>query len=349
MTDLETEALPSSVGLVLWRHTPGGREVCTLDLEGRAVLPKGIVLEGENELEAARRLACNLCDASTEDEIHVIAPTCDIGRVSWWQMRWAGPSRVEPAQRNAELYWFDTAEATIYLARLGERELLRGHPLPIWRRALHQLRRPQRARAQRANWRQIDERARIRELPEENGARLRGEVLMQRVVDAAALSDHGAAREVRAELHRLELQARPEQATALARAAEVRQAAAQELQLHRDRVALGLVLAAALAAVAVLGPHEDQWLMLTLFGLIGGACSALRAYSALPALLRPVLGSVAANLVHAFLSGSTLVQFSPAGWLLTAFAAGFAERWLSRPQPGGPSPPGPEPRDREPS
>ena len=336
MTDLETEALPSSVGLVLWRHTPGGREVCTLDLEGRVVLPKGIVLEGETELEAAQRLARELCDASTEEELHLFPPASDGGKVSWWQMRWAGPSRLEQFHRTAELDWLDTGEAAIYLARVGERELLRDHPLPLWRLALNRLGRPQRARAQRATWRMTDDRARIRELPEEDGAQLRGETLLQRVVDAEILGDHRTAREVRAELHRLELKARPEQATALARAAEARQAAARELQLYRDRVALGLVLAAALAAVGLFGPDEDLWLMLTLFGVIGGACSALRAHSALPVLLRPLLGGIAADLAYALLMGSTHVELSRPASFLCAFAAGFAERWVSRPRQTGP-------------
>lgn len=338
MTDLETEALPSSVGLVLWRHTPGGREVCTLDLEGRAVLPKGIVLEGETELEAAQRLASELCDASTEDELHLIAPAPDTGRISWWQMRWAGPSREEQLHRTAKLDWLDTEEAAILLSRLAERELLAGHPRPVWRQVLDHLRRPQRARAQRETWRLTDDHARIRELPEEGGAQLRAETLLQRVVDAETLGDHRTAREVRAELHRLELQARPEKATALAQAAEVRQAATLELRLHRDRVALGLVLAAALAAVVLVGPQEDLWLLLTLFGLIGGACSALRAHSDLPVLLRPLLGAAAGNLAHALLLGSTLVELSRPGSLLCAFAAGFAERWVSRPRQTGSGP-----------
>ncbi len=336
MTDLETEALPSSVGLILWRHTPTGREVCTLEVEGRSVLPKGIVLEGESELEAVHRLAADLCDAMAEDEVPVPAPSGDAGLVSWWQLRWAGPCKPDLMERSHPLFWLDTEQAQIYLTRLGERELLVEHPRPMWRRALNRLRRPRLARAQRASWRLDDELCRVNELPEEDGARLRGETLLQRVVDAETLGDHRTAREMRAELHRLELQARPEQATALARAAEARQAAAQELQVHQNRVALALVLAAALAAVGLVGPDEDLWLMLTLFGLIGGACSALRAHSDLPVLLRPLLGAAAANLAHALLLGSTLVELSRPGSLLCAFAAGFAERWVSRPRQTGP-------------
>ena len=119
--------------------------------------------------------------------------------------------------------------------------------------------------------------------------------------------------------------------------------------LQEERRSLGLLLGLALVAVAALGhagwfgagpAPADLHLAVTLFGLIGGTCSALSARSAFPPILRPVLGSVAANLLHAGLSGSSLVQLSPAGWVLAAYVAGFAERWLSRPGRTTPEPRG---------
>ena len=76
---------------------------------------------------------------------------------------------------------------------------------------------------------------------------------------------------------------------------------------------------------------DDLFVAVLLFGAIGGACSALSSPSRFPALARPVLGSALATLLQAVLSGSPLVQLAPAGWLVAAYAAGFAERLVSRP------------------
>lgn len=73
-----------------------------------------------------------------------------------------------------------------------------------------------------------------------------------------------------------------------------------------------------------------------LFGLLGGTLSALatpRRGEGWPrVLLRPALGALAGQLVHALLSTGwiQLGQTAPPAWLALAFAAGFAERLLPR-------------------
>ena len=87
------------------------------------------------------------------------------------------------------------------------------------------------------------------------------------------------------------------------------------------------------AATAPAGLH----LAVLLFGLLGGATSALLAPGRGPALLRPVLGALAAQALYTLFASGTVAlgQITPGAWLALSFAAGFAERLVIRaPAPG---------------
>lgn len=337
MTDSDPRFLPPTLGLLLWRHHPAGREVCTLRVEDRLVLPKGVLQAQEDEPEAVTRLARELCDAKVEDLARV--ESSDGPAVSWWRARWAGPCSDELEGRRTHLGWLDERDAAVQLSRLPERELARRIPLGAWGQLREVIARPRRAQAQRAAWRLADDLQRLEALPEE--ARLRARALLQRATDAEALGDRSGARTAREDLLALEVAARPAAADALRAAARAASDRAEE-EVHRgDRAQLAAFLAAALVAVLLLGhpgwwaaegpAPADQHVAIALLGLIGGAVSAMTRPSRFPCLGRPVLGSLAATLAQALLSGTTLASFSPAGWLLVAYAAGFAERLVTRP------------------
>ena len=81
------------------------------------------------------------------------------------------------------------------------------------------------------------------------------------------------------------------------------------------------------------GSAQDPHLAVLLFGLVGGAISALLRPGPRPVLLRPLLGAIAAQLVFALVRSGVfdLGALAPGGWVLVAFLAGFGERLVTRP------------------
>jgi hypothetical protein len=385
--ELDPDVLPPAVGLLLWRPAPGGRELLTLALGKRNVLPKGVLRPGEDEQRAARRLARDLCGALVA-EASPLAPPPGGAALAWWCLRWDAPVEGQTAAPgNARRVWLGFDGAQVVLAQRFERELVRAQGRGRLQELRDWLDRPRRARARRARWELDDLRQRLGARPDAPAGpgrpswRARALALVARTAEAQAEGDELAAADARAEALRLELHGSsatelgqrrsalmdeveaelegpsreaarallngPADANVLGQVAalvDARRARRRETEHERsqERRTLASVLALGLVAAWLFGSPDwyssaaggggDVHLAVTIFGLLGGASSALlgpgRGAPMLPPMLRSVLGAVAAQLLYALLASGTvaLVQPQPGSWPVLAFAAGFLER-----------------------
>lgn len=386
MTDTEIEVLPMTVGLLMWRPAPLGREVCALRIGGRSVLPKGLLRAQEDEPSAALRLARQLCAAQTGDLEPLAPPPGEQAAVSWWSVRWEAPLE-EAGPRRVPIAWLRFSRAQVELARRGERELIVAQTPTRWQRALEWFAREATARQRRDAWRLDDLREELEALPDRSAgpdrpswrtlalarlARAREALhLGDRAAHAAALAEartlslFGRSGAERAAAHRallersrglagddrliseLLLTGDPTEpgplvavATRLDRIDSSAHRHAQDAREDRSSLASVLVVALLIAGVwgnaawfGGTGSAQDPHLAVLLFGLVGGAISALLRPGPRPVLLRPLLGAIAAQLVFALVRSGVfdLGALAPGGWVLVAFLAGFGERLVTRP------------------
>lgn len=112
------------VGLVIWRPGSGGRELATIEVEGRLVLPKGWIDLEEPPREAIERLALGLA-ASRVDRVRALpdsGPTSSL--LPWWEARWAGLDATAAAR--SKVQWLSRREAELRLDHQDERAIARG-------------------------------------------------------------------------------------------------------------------------------------------------------------------------------------------------------------------------------
>ena len=323
-----SQVLPATVGLVLWRHAPRGREVCALRLGERLVLPKGVLQEGEDESSAATRLAAQLCDSRLEAPAPLAPPPGEAGRVSWWLSRWAGPVSEALEPRHASITWIACDQARIELTRLGERRLIDSLAPSLWLRLRKVLTRSARARERVVSWWLADQRRRVTTWPARE--RDRAGILLQRIVEARRLNDAVGESAAREELAALELALHGEEAAAIRERIEreARLEREREGRAERRRSLLGIALG--LAAAGFLRPEEGAvygaYLWVALAGAIGALSSAFFRPWAAALWMRMLAGALAALAAHSLLAGAGLLRPTPGGWFWIAFAAGFAER-----------------------
>jgi len=210
---VSTAPSPASpcVGIVLWRPTPLGREVATLEVDGYLVLPKGRVAEHEAEEDAARRVAARLAGARVRGARPLPPGQLGRARLGWWALRWDG---LEPsASEAARARWLPATEAAVRLDHREERERV-ADAGGTWLERLRERRERARARAARATLEEIEElEGRLRARPERPdpaftpGAGWRGRALERAARARAALADGDAEllRRALAEARRLEL------------------------------------------------------------------------------------------------------------------------------------------------
>ena len=115
---------PTCVGLVIWRPGSGGRELATLEVDGRLVLPKGLIDPDEPPREAIERLALGLA-ASRVDRVRALPESGPASPLlPWWEARWAGLDATAAAR--SKVQWLSRREAELRLDHQDERAIARG-------------------------------------------------------------------------------------------------------------------------------------------------------------------------------------------------------------------------------
>ncbi len=247
MTFTESDAPPTCVGILLWRRTPRGRKVFCLERDRQLILPKGLVDDGEEEGQGARRLARAFAGARVGAGRPREVPPGDEGAVSWWELRWRGAAEEQSPLEGSRPLWLPLEEAQRRLAHRAERELVHGMTptlLSRWRDAWD---RPRAARARRTEWLLEDLRRRIESRAQgdatgdaPSGWRERALLLLDRAGEAYGAGDGPGWRTALHEAQRLDLYGL-DPLEREAKAEELAMAAEQELEGSARMAVLGLL------------------------------------------------------------------------------------------------------------